>query len=167
MNKNVRRIDIWLSLMIILTLFSCVQNAKKNQDDSKEYSYKVLETTGNDKQILVSGKWIDIDYSKNSNPQAIQTLLGLKWEVLNRNYEGKIVLTGKLIDEYRLDIDRKTKIYDFRLDNWSILTPFEYIIQPEGWVPGDTFQIGIKSTLDSNCFRYKVIGNLKQFERYK
>lgn len=129
-----------------------------------EFPYKVLiGVTGSEKQINISGEWVNVEFSNLSDRKAVETLLGLKWQVLNRNSEGKIFVVGKKLDSYRFDIDGATKVYNFVLVDWYINCPFEFYIEPEGWIPGDKLEVIIKKTLDQDCFTYKINQDIDRF----
>jgi len=126
-------------------------------DQDNEFPYKVIiAATGSEKQIQVEGHWLNINFSYLSNKEGVKALLGLRWQVLDRNSEGKIFLYGKKLDSFHIDIDGKTKVYDFVLTEWHIKCPFEFYIEPEGWIPGDDLEVGIKQTLDSTHFSYPI-----------
>jgi hypothetical protein len=138
-------------LFCSISLFSCTIQERAT------FPYKiVIGTTGNEKYISIHGKWMAIDFSDTSDKKAIQALLGLRWEIVNRNAEGKIFLTGQKLNTYRLDIDGRTKIYDFVLTNWHITTPFERDVVPDGWMPGDRLAIEMRRVLDGTSFRYGI-----------
>jgi len=90
-------------------------------------------------------------------------LLGLKWEVLDRNNENKIFIRGQLLESYGIDKHNVRKIFDFILQEWKISCPFEYYVMPEDWVPGDNMQVKTKDLLDESFF---INAGTKEFGKY-
>ena len=135
-------------------------------ESDQVFPYKVLvATTGNGKMIHFNGEWIDVDFVEASDQKALHALYGLRWQVLDKNAEGNIFVIGRRLESFKFERYGRQNIYDFVLTGWYITTPFEYYIEPDGWVPGDHYLVGKKTKLDDSCFRWSIDDELMKYYR--
>jgi hypothetical protein len=142
-----------------------VSTINLTEQKSDTFSYKILQTTGNDKQILYNGHFLDIYFLESSNQEAVNSLLSLKWGIFSLNTPDKLQIIGNLVnDSILVDIQNDT-CYGFALKNWSISVPFDYLIEPLGWGPGDPHITASKDHLDSSCFKKMDKFDYSKFEK--
>jgi hypothetical protein len=117
-----------------------------------EYQYYLMQTTGHCKYMLTeSNKLIPIVFSAKSNPEAVKSLEALNYgifQMLADKYNGngnKIFMRGELSSQVKwkpfaliMDGDKilpesyekknMEEYYEFTLDSWFIIVPFEEYI---------------------------------------
>ncbi len=151
-----------------MLLAGCEQKYRSNA-----YGYKYMQTTGITQYIVMAdGEEIPIQFSSSSDKEAIDTLSGLKWNVLIPNANGtNITLTGVLDKKSNYTPEgtsraKSGKYQEFELHSWSIVVPFRrqyWKNDVEG--PDGTLLLEQKMHLDANDFTKKVSGNLTVFEK--
>lgn len=131
-----------LILVSLLSLLSGCQSA-----GVKTYSYYFYESTCDNMNIMISGMEVPIEFDDTrSNPEALNALDALKWNVLYPNSKGGIELSG---------------VYDpetgnFVLHDWFLKAPFEYrVLEDEENVPHE-FRHEMKGALGPEDFESLV-----------
>ncbi|MBN1499810.1 MAG: hypothetical protein JW982_06640 [Spirochaetes bacterium] len=152
-----------------------------------DYQYYVMQTTGHGRYMLTeSNELIPVEFSANSNSGAVKSLEALNFGIIQRlalkyNGEGnKIFLRGKISSKEKwkpvalimegdrilpesYDRSNLENYYEFTLESWYIIVPFEEYID-QG--PPD-YEIAVHDNLTPDDFEVNIenIADIKLLQR--